>query len=92
LSLVGRYNYSIKDKQLLEGIAGFEYNAGCWALRVVGQRLEALDEPTTSVFVQLELTDFASVGSNPLQVLRRSIPGYGKFNELPVSNSMLMPQ
>jgi LPS-assembly protein len=31
---VGRYNYSILDNRLLEGLAGFEYNAGCWALRV----------------------------------------------------------
>src|SRR5205807_1118725 len=30
---VGRYNYSILDKRLLEGLAGFEYNAGCWVFR-----------------------------------------------------------
>lgn len=87
---VGRYNYSLRDAQLLEAIAGVEYNAGCWALRVVGQRLEALSgTPNTSVFVQLELNDFASIGSNPLGLLRRSIPGYGKTNELPVSGSLL---
>ena len=38
--------------------------------------------PDTSFFLQLELQDFASVGSNPLSLLRRSIPGYGKTNEL----------
>jgi len=87
---VGRYNYSLRDAQLLEAIAGVEYNAGCWALRVVGQRLEAISgTPNTSVFVQLELNDFASIGSNPLGLLRRSIPGYGKTNELPVSGSLL---
>ncbi len=90
LSAVGRYNYSLEDKQLLEAIAGFEYNAGCWALRAVVQRLDAIaGSPNTSFFLQLELTDFGSVGSNPIALLRRSIPGYGKTNELTTSSSLL---
>lgn len=100
---VGRYNYSLLGKQnaltgetkggqLLEGIAGLEYNTGCWAARVVAQRLEAVSgKPNTSVFFQLELTDFASIGSNPIGLLRRTIPGYGKVNELP-GNSLLTSQ
>lgn len=87
---VGRYNYSIRDKQLLEAIGGLEYNAGCWATRFVVQRLEAVGgSPNTTFFFQLELNDFASVGSNPLQLLRRTIPGYGKVNELPTTGSLL---
>ena len=84
LYAVGRYNWSFLGKQtvsdpspggqLLEAIAGFEYNAGCWAARVVGQRLAALSgSPNTTLFLQLELTDFGSVGSNPISLLRRSI-------------------
>lgn len=100
---VGRYNYSLLGKQnsitgetkggqLLEAIAGLEYNTGCWAARVVAQRLEAVSgTPNTSVFFQLELTDFASIGSNPIGLLRRTIPGYGKVNELP-GNSLLTSQ
>ncbi|MDR1995264.1 LPS assembly protein LptD [Azonexus sp.] len=85
---VGRYNYSLRDSQLLEAIGGVEYNAGCWSLRVVGQRLAALSSaPNTSLFIQLELNDFASIGSNPLSLLRRSIAGYGKTNELPTGSS-----
>jgi LPS-assembly protein len=81
---VGRYNYSTRDKQLLEAIGGIEYNAGCWSLRIVGQRLAALSsQPNTSLFIQLELNDFGSIGSNPLGLLRRSVAGYGKTNELP---------
>lgn len=87
---VGRYNYSVKDRQLLEAIAGLEYNTGCWAVRGVVQRLEAVSgEPNTTFFFQLELTDFGSVGSNPMGLLRRSIPGYGKINELPTSSHLL---
>jgi len=87
---VGRYNYSLRDRQLLEAIAGVEYNAGCWATRVVAQRLEAVSgTPNTSIFFQLELTDFSSIGSNPIALLRRSVPGYGKTNELPTSGNLL---
>ena len=90
---VGRYNYSLRDKQLLEAIGGLEYNAGCWATRAVVQRLEAVSgTPNTTFFLQLELNDFGSVGSNPIQLLRRSIPGYGKTNELPNSGSLLTSQ
>ncbi len=90
---VGRYNYSMRDKQLLEAIGGLEYNAGCWATRWVVQRLEAVSgTPNTTFFFQLELNDFSSIGSNPIQLLRRSIPGYGKTNELPNSGSLLTTQ
>jgi LPS-assembly protein len=98
LYLVGRYSYSLlsaatQKPQLLEAIAGFEYNAGCWAFRAVGQRLEAISgAPNNAIFLQLELSDFASIGNNPVSLLRRSIPGYGKSNELPTSSALLMPQ
>ena len=87
---VGRYNWSLRDQELLEGIAGVEYNAGCWAVRGLVQRLGAVTgSPNDSFFLQLELTDFGSLGSNPLSLLRRSIPGYGKTNELPTDNALL---
>lgn len=90
---VGRYNYSLRDRQLLEAIGGVEYNAGCWSVRAVAQRLEALaGQPNTSLFLQLELNDFGSIGSNPVGLLRRSIPGYGKTNELPTGGSLLTTQ
>ncbi|AXS80932.1 LPS-assembly protein LptD [Dechloromonas sp. HYN0024] len=85
--VVGRYNYSLRDKKTLESIAGVEYNAGCWAVRVVGQRLAAISgAPNDTLFFQLELNDFGSIGTNPIGLLRRSIPGYGKINELPNSD------
>jgi len=90
---VGRFNYSLKDHQPLETIAGLEYNAGCWATRMVVQRVEAISgTPNTTFYLQLELSDFAAVGSNPIQMLRRTIPGYGKINELPNSGSLLTTQ
>ncbi|MDR2678449.1 MAG: LPS-assembly protein LptD [Zoogloeaceae bacterium] len=86
---VGRYNYAFDSSRLVEGIAGVEYNAGCWVARFVAQRLETTaGDPNTSIFFQLELNDFGQIGSNPIQTLRRSIPGYRRINELP-SGSLL---
>jgi LPS-assembly protein len=47
--------------------------------------------PNDSLFFQLELNDFGSIGANPIGLLRRSIPGYGKINELPTSSNLLTP-
>ncbi len=74
---VARANYSLKDDKILAGLAGFEYNACCWALRFVVQRLTtATQTTTTAVFVQLELKGLMGIGNNPLQALQQSIPGY----------------
>ena len=90
---VGRYNYSMRDHKMLETIGGLEYNAGCWAVRGVVQRLAATSgSPNTSFFLQLELQDFTSIGTNPLGLLRRSIPGYGKTNELPNDRNLISNQ
>lgn len=79
---VGRYNYSLRDNRLVEGLGGFEYNGGCWIGRVVLQRFAAATGNFTSaVFVQLELNGFSRIGSNPLETLKRSIPGYGRLNQ-----------
>jgi LPS-assembly protein len=85
-SAVGRYNYSLKDRQPVETLGGVEYNAGCWAVRVVGHQLAtASGKANTAVFVQLELTDFARIGSNPLDLLKQNIQGYG-LNNQPVAD------
>jgi len=78
-----RYNYSYRDNQLVEGLAGLEYNGGCWLLRGAFQRLATKDtESTDSFFIQLELNGMGSIGSNPVSVLKQSVPGYLPSNEL----------
>ena len=74
---MGRWNYSVHDKRLLEGLAGVEYDAGCWAFRAVAHRFAtALSTVSTSFFLQLELNGVSRIGSNPLDVVRRNIGGY----------------
>ena len=79
---VARYSYDIQGKQTVEALLGLEYNAGCWIVRAVAQKFQtATAQETTLFFVQLEFNGFARVGSNPLEVLRRSIPGYSLINQ-----------
>jgi LPS-assembly protein len=83
---VGRYNYSTRDKQMLETVAGVEYNAGCWVARFVLQRLTVLTgQVNTGFYVQLELNGLTSIGSDPLQLLKREVPGYNAVNR-PAAN------
>jgi LPS-assembly protein len=78
---VGRYNYSFHDGRLLEGVGGLEYNAGCWVVRFVVQRLQVATQlASTSYYVQLELNDLAKIGSDPFDLLKRAIPGYTATN------------
>lgn len=79
---VGRFNYSTKDRRMVETVAGLEYDGGCWVGRVVMQRLATqTQESNTALFFQLELNGFARVGSSPLDILRRNVPGYGVINQ-----------
>ena len=81
---VGRVNYSIREKQLIESIAGLEYNAGCWQARAVLQRLEtATADANYNFLFQLELGGLASIGNNPLAVIKRSVPGYVSTGLIP---------
>jgi LPS-assembly protein len=76
-SVIGRWNYSIVDHKTLEGVLGVEYNAGCWGFRIVAQRLTtATEQASKSVFVQFELNGLGRFGTNPIEVLKRSVPGY----------------
>ncbi len=79
---VGRVTRSLEDDRITEALAGLEYNGGCWVLRTVLHRFATNPEDVTqALFVQLELNGLASVGSSPLNLLKRSVPGYGKINE-----------
>lgn len=81
---VGRWNYSLMENRAIETLAGLEYNDGCWAVRMVGQRFATSPSQTTSsLFLQLELTGLGRLGSNPLDLLSRKVPGYTPFTSSP---------
>jgi LPS-assembly protein len=79
---VGRVNFSLRDSRITDSILGFEYDAGCWILRVVAERLSTgRSEATTHILLQLELVGLSRLGSNPLRVLKDNIPGYRLLRE-----------
>ena len=91
---VGRLNYSLRDhpptdvKGPIEYLAGVEYNAGCWQGRAIFQRLATATATATATanyafFFQLELGGFSKIGSNPLELIKRSIPGYVSSSRIP---------
>lgn len=83
LRAVGRWNWSLDDRKLLEGLAGFEYNAGCWEIRAVAHRfITATQQVSTSFQVQLELGGLSRIGINPLETLRQNIAGYRRSDEI----------
>ena len=79
---VGRYNYSIQDKRLLEGLAGVEYNAGCWVFRFVALRVQAAaNVANTALVLQLEFNGIGTIGTDEaVEILRRNVPGYSVSN------------
>ncbi|HLX80486.1 MAG TPA: LPS-assembly protein LptD [Burkholderiales bacterium] len=88
---IGRLNYSFEGGVLVQGIAGMEYNAGCWVFRTALQRLQTLTQTSsTAIFFQLELNGFGSVGSDEIEtLLRRNVPGYAVTN--PMQGSLVPP-
>ncbi|HEY3850962.1 MAG TPA: LPS assembly protein LptD [Steroidobacteraceae bacterium] len=75
---VGRYVYSLQDRQVIEQLAGFEYKSCCWRIQVLQRRYltnrtGGLD---TSIALQLELTGLSSVGKRSDAFLQKEISGY----------------
>ena len=74
---VGRLNYSVTDKKLVDAVVGLEYDGCCWIGRVVLQRSQNSTVATnTRILFQLELIGFSRLGVNPLEVLKLNIPRY----------------
>ncbi len=76
--LLGRWNYSIKDKKELEIFAGLEYQSCCWAARgVVRRYLNSLEgDYLNGFFFQLELKGLGSFGKKADSFLEERISGF----------------
>lgn len=79
---VGRMNFSLKDRKMVDTLLGLEYDAGCWLGRVVYERLQSTSSTSRSrILFQLEFVGLARVGSSPLKTLRDNIPRYQYLRE-----------
>ncbi|MEO6292820.1 MAG: LPS-assembly protein LptD [Burkholderiaceae bacterium] len=80
---VGRLNFSMTDRKLVDSVVGFEYDAGCWLARVVVENLARSDATSNKrALFQLELVGFARLGgSGTLSTLKNNIPRYQYLRE-----------
>lgn len=79
---VGRLNYSVLDKRLVDSIIGVEYDGCCWIGRVVLQRSQTgTGTSDTRILFQLELVGFSRLGANPLETLKSNVPRYQYLRE-----------
>lgn len=76
--VVGRWNYSLRDRRGLETLAGLQYDSCCWAFRITSRRYVNSIEGDTSqaLYLQLELKGLASLGKSVDEVLEHGILGY----------------
>ena len=79
-NIVGRYNYSFRDKEALEQFVGIEYESCCWGLRLVTRRYISTRDGTrdTSIGLQLVLKGMTSLGSKADRLLENGILGYSR--------------
>ncbi|NJM44233.1 MAG: LPS-assembly protein LptD [Brachymonas sp.] len=79
---VGRLNYSLRDGKFVDTLVGFEYDAGCWLMRVALERLQTTNTSSNKrILFQMEFVGFARVGSNPLSALKNNVPRYQLLRE-----------
>ena len=85
---VGRLNYSVPDKKLVDVVVGLEYDGCCWIGRVVLERTQlsavragSKSSNSTRILFQLEFVGFSRIGNNPLKTLKANIPRYQYLRE-----------
>ena len=79
---VGRMNFSMTERRLVDSLLGFEYDGGCWLGRIAFERLQSTVSTATSrLLFQLEFIGLARVGASPLTALRNNIPRYQNLRE-----------
>jgi len=81
---VGRLNYSVPDRKVVDAVVGVEYDGCCWIGRVVVERLQnSARTANTRLLFQLEFVGFSrlSLGASPLSSLKENVPRYQYLRE-----------
>ena len=80
-NFIGRYNYSIPDKDALDAFLGVEYSSCCWSLSLLTRRtvIRSTDEFESSIGLQFALRGLSNFGSDAAQDLQRDILGDTRF-------------
>ena len=79
---VGRLNYSLPDRKVIDLVAGFEYDAGCWIGRIVVEQLQVnTSSANKRILFQLELDGLGRLGASSLRSLQAYVPKYRYLRE-----------
>jgi LPS-assembly protein len=81
--VVGRYNYSLRDRRDVEVLAGVEYESCCWRARLVGRRYLTAGEEreyNNAIYFQLVLKGLAGLGTGLEGLLGESIRGFEGYD------------
>lgn len=76
---VGRLNYSLQDRKMVDTVLGLEYDACCWIARAVLERLHSgRSNTTTRLLFQIDLLGLSqlSLGASPLDSFKHNVPHY----------------
>lgn len=76
--MVGRWYYSLNDRETIETLAGLGYESCCWGAQLVGRSYinDDGDSRNTAIFFQLELKGLGSLGKKVDSALEHGILGY----------------
>ena len=79
-NLYGRWNYSLRDNQTIEALAGFEWNSCCVAIRLLGrQYIRSFDSRQNfGLYLEIELNGLGSFGRDTARLLDDAILGYAR--------------
>ena len=79
---MGRLNYSLSERRVVDAVLGFEYDGGCWLGRAVFQRLQtSTSSASQRIMLQLEFVGLSRLGASPLKTLKENIPRYQYLRE-----------
>ena len=85
---IARYNYDLISNRVLNRVAGLEYDADCWVMRLVQRRYQNTSVMATSeIYMQIDFKGFSGFGNNSIDLIRFNIPGYEPVspNPAPIS-------
>jgi LPS-assembly protein len=76
--ILGRWVYDLDAHKSLDRLAGFEYRACCWRIRILARRyqINGTGQQDTAVLFQLQLSGLAGVGPATDAFLGTAIRGY----------------
>ena len=76
--VVGRWYYSLRDRETIETLGGLGYESCCWSAQIVARNYanDDSDSRNTAVFFQLELKGLSKLGKKVDSALEHGILGY----------------